>query len=114
MLVPGHALVGFYSDANSRHALYLETTLLGTQVAALQTLPSYAADLDTSAATRASLASFEAALRAGAARAVRVGAKLDGRHRPDYGIIDIRAAREYGIQPIAVGPLATQSTAGGR
>ena len=102
VLVPGHALVGFYADADSRHALYLETTLLGTQVAALQTLPSYAADIDTSAATRASLASFDAALRAGAARAARVAGKLDGRHRPDYGVIDVRAAREFGIQPISL------------
>jgi len=114
VLVPGHALVGFYADANSRHALYLETTLLGTQVAALQALPAYAADIDTSAATRASLASFDAALRAGAARYAQVAGKLDGRHRPDYAVIDVRAAREFGIQPITVGEEATQSTAGGR
>ncbi|MEP6938253.1 MAG: hypothetical protein ABI846_00695 [Rudaea sp.] len=104
VLVPGHALVGFYADANSRHALYLETTLLGTHVAALQSPPAYAADADTSAATRASLASFDAALRAGAARYARVATKLDGRHRPDYAVIDVRAAREFGIQPIAPQP----------
>lgn len=102
VLVPGHALVGFYADAGSRHALYLETTMLGTQVAMPQALPAYAADIDTSAATRASLASFDAALRAGAARYARVAGKLDGHHRPDYGVIDVRAAREFGIQPIAL------------
>lgn len=102
VLVPGHALVGFYTDAGARQAIYLETTLLGTRVPALADLPRYASEVDTSAATRASLASFDAALRAGAVRHARVAAKLDGRHRPDYGIIDIHAAREFGIQPIAL------------
>jgi len=102
VLVPGHALVGFYTDASARHAVYLETTLLGTRAPPLANLPGYAEDVDTSAATRASLAGFEAALRAGAARHARVATKLDGNHRPDYAIIDIPAAREYGIQPIVL------------
>jgi hypothetical protein len=102
VLVPGHALVGFYTDAAARHAVYLETTLLGTRAPALSDLPEYASEIDTSAATRASLAGFDAALRAGAARHARVAAKFDGRHRPDYGIIDIQAARDFGIQPIAL------------
>ncbi len=101
VLVPGHALVGFYTDAAARHAVYLETTLLGTPAPAPADLPEYAIEIDTSSATRASLASFDAALRAGAARHAHVAGKLDGRHRPDYGIIDIKAAREFGIQPIA-------------
>lgn len=102
VLVPGHALVGFYTDATARHAVYLETTLLGTYAPALADLPEYASEIDTSGATRASLAGFDAALRAGAARHARVAAKFDGRHRPDYGIIDIQAARDFGIQPIAL------------
>ena len=80
----------------------LTTTLLGTRVPALADLPEYASEIDTSAATRASLAGFDAALRAGAARHARVAAQFDGRHRPDYGIIDIQAARDFGIQPIAL------------
>ena len=76
--------------------------MLGTRAPARADLPEYASEIDTSAATRASLASFDAALRAGAARHTRVAAKFDGRHRPDYGIIDIQAARDLGIQPIAL------------
>jgi len=113
VLVPGHALVGFYTDAASQHAVYLETTLLGTHAPALADLPTYASEIDTSGATRASLAAFDAALRAGAARHARVATKLDGRHRPDYGIIDIQAARDFGIQPIPL-PQSQGSSSAGR
>ena len=102
ILVPGHAFVGFYTDAEAQHAAYLETTLLGDRLALAQVVPDYADALDLSAATRSSLASFDAALRAGAARQARNAEKLDGRHRPDYAVIDIAAARGFGIQPISI------------
>jgi len=101
VLVPGHAFVGFYADADAQHAAYLETTLLGAHVGELAKLPGYAAAVAATPAHRISLASFDAALEAGRVRHARVAAKLDGRHRPDYAVIDISAARAFGIAPIA-------------
>lgn len=100
VLVPGHAFVGFYTDADAQHAAYLETTLLGAHVELSAHPPAFAAGLLDAPQRRASLASFQAALAAGKAHHARVAAKLDGRHRPDYAVIDISAARAFGIRPI--------------
>jgi hypothetical protein len=100
VLVPGHAFVGVYTDADARHAAYLETTLLGANIAASAHTPAFTAGVTMTRERRASVASFTAALAAGAERHARVAAKLDGRHRPDYAVIDIGAARALGIQPI--------------
>jgi len=45
VLVPGHAFVGFYTDADAQHAAYVETTLLGATVAPPAKLPDFAADI---------------------------------------------------------------------
>ena len=103
VLVPGHAFLGFYTDAEGQHAAYVETTLLGANVAGSE-VPSFARVASLTAPTRKSLANFAAALAAGRAHQARVATKLDGRHRPDYAVIDIAAAREFGIRPI---PTAT-------
>ena len=100
VLVPGHAFVGFYTDADAQHAAYVETTLLGATVAAPAKSPDYAADIEPTRANRASLAGFAAALAAGRAHHTRVVHRLDGRHRPDYAVIDISAARAFGIHAI--------------
>jgi hypothetical protein len=100
VLVPGHAFVGFYTDADAQHAAYLETTLLGARVELPAHPPAFSAGLLDSPQRRASLASFQVALAAGKAHHARVAAKLDGRHRPDYAVIDISAARAFGIRPI--------------
>jgi hypothetical protein len=99
VLVPGHAFLGFYTDADAQHAAYLETTLLGADVATSRA-PSFAHDIAITPDTQKSLASFSAALAAGRAHHTRAAAKLDGRHAPDYAVIDIAAAREFGIRPI--------------
>ena len=109
VLVPGHAFVGFYTDADAQHAAYLETTLLGAQVAAPAAEPDFAAGVSPTHENRASLAGYAGALAAGRAHHARVAAKLDGRHRPDYAVIDISAARAFGIQPILHGPGAPSS-----
>lgn len=98
VLVPGHAFLGFYTDAGGQHAAYLETTLLGANVA-MSDAPSFAHDVTSE--NRKSLASFTAALAAGRVHHSRVAAKLDGRHAPDYAVIDIAAARNFGIRPIS-------------
>lgn len=94
VLVPGHAFVGFYTDDDGNHAEFLETTLLGQR----------AGDGASAQEARAlASAGFDAARRAGMRSYRRAAAKLDGRHRPHYAIIDISTARSYGIMPIAAG-----------
>ncbi|HZW59109.1 MAG TPA: hypothetical protein VFE85_02350, partial [Woeseiaceae bacterium] len=101
VLVPGHAFVGFHTDADERRAAYLETTMLGTNVAQPRRTPAFAMDVVPTPARRRSLAGFVAALAAGHAGYRHAAARLDGRHHPDYAIIDITAARSLGIVPIA-------------
>ena len=101
VLVPGHAFVGFYTDADAQRAAYLETTLLGGKAVAPAKTPPFARGVD---AGQQSLASFVAALAAGRAHHARVMRKLDGKHRPDYAVIDISAARAFGIRPIRLSP----------
>ena len=97
VLVPGHAFVGFYVDDGRREAEFLETTLLGFRRPVGQ-----GAETAAQIFQRA-VPGFEAARRAGSARYRLAAAKLDGRHRPDYALIDISTARAYGIMPLAVG-----------
>jgi hypothetical protein len=100
VLVPGHAFIGFYTDADAQHAAYLETTLLGATVPLPTKWPDYATQIEPTRDNRASLAGFAAALAAGRAHRNRIASKLDGRHRPDYAVIDISAARAFGIHSI--------------
>lgn len=90
VLVPGHAFVG-YRDGD--RAEYFETTLLGAP----------RGNSTGSAATN-----FAAARAAGHARWRRVAARLDGRHGPDYALIDIGIARAYGIIPLGAGERASR------
>ncbi|RYD16209.1 MAG: hypothetical protein EOP90_05305 [Lysobacteraceae bacterium] len=84
VLVPGHAFVGYRTGTDGRAAEYFETTLLGAR--------TRAGDMATT--------NFAAARAAGRQRWRRAAARLDGRHGPDYALIDIGAARAYGIIPI--------------
>ena len=81
VLVPGHAFVGFYTDDARRSAEFVETTLIGRTGGR----PG---------------AAFDEALAVGRASWKRVAARLDGRHRPDYELIDIAQARRRGTLPI--------------
>ena len=108
VLIPGHAFVGFYTDSGRHQAEFLETTLLGTSAREDSALQS----------GRRGASAFDAARRAGRARYREVMPRLDGRHRPDYALIDISTARTYGIMPLAAGrsdlrsrtPLATSAS----
>lgn len=103
ILIPGHAFLGFYTDKAKHNAAYIETTLLGeTSLPPLQQRPAFAADFSQKATDTRSLANFTAALATGRARFAKVAKKLDGRHQPDYVLIDIATARAYGIMPIPV------------
>ncbi len=97
VLVPGHAFVGFYVENGRREAEFLETTLLGFR------RPVEQATESTAQILQRAVPGFEAARRAGRARYRLAAPKLDGRHRPDYALIDISTARAYGIMPLAVG-----------
>jgi hypothetical protein len=109
VLVPGHAFVGFYTDADAQHAAYMETTLLGAAVAPPAKLPDFAGDVLPTRGNRASLGGFAAALAAGRAHHARIAGKLDGRHRPDFAVIDISAARAFGIHAIGTETNAAKS-----
>lgn len=92
VLVPGHAFVGFRNGAKDRDAVYLETTLLGAAAEAK--------------------GNFAAARAAGARQWRKVANKLDGRHSPDYALVDIGTARAYGIIPIGAGGRSRPTTSG--
>jgi hypothetical protein len=90
VLVPGHAFVGYRAGGGAE---YFETTLLGAA---------------RGRAGAGAAANFAAARAAGHARWRRVAARLDGRHGPDYALIDIGTARAYGIIPIGAGERASR------
>ncbi len=100
VLVPGHAFVGFHLDADGDGAAYLETTVLGAAPPPLAALPAFASDFSSEDAARLDIARFSAALALGRRRYNQVAARFDARHRPDYALIDIGAARAFGIAPI--------------
>ena len=108
VLVPGHAFVGFHLDADGNRAAYLETTVLGAAPPALAELPAFASDFTPDAAARLDIARFSAALTLGRRRFNQSAARFDARHRPDYGLIDIDAARSFGIVPIEEQGLGTR------
>ncbi len=95
VLVPGHAFLRFDTGANPRDKRYLETTLMGARA------PHRRSSRDSSDASTTG-SQFGAALAAGQAYWRRVAPRLDGRHGPDYALIDIETARAYGIIPLAV------------
>ena len=103
VLVPGHAFVGFHLEAEGNRAAYLETTVLGAAPPALNALPAFAADFTPDAAARLDITRFTAALTLGLRRFNQSAARFDTRHRPDYALIDIGAARAFGIAPIESG-----------
>jgi hypothetical protein len=82
VLVPGHAFAGFRGTRAGAPLQYLETTVLGM------------AHAGATPAER-----FRAARRAGQASWQRAASRLDGRHGPDYALVDIGTARAYGIIP---------------
>ena len=102
VLVPGHAFVGFYADDGNRHAEFLETTLLGRRPGGM----ALKSGIDAARAET----SFGAALAAGGERYRRASTRLDGRHRPNYAVIDISTARSYGIMPLAVDRVGSGSS----
>jgi hypothetical protein len=103
VLVPGHMFLGFALDEEGSEMAYLETTMLGdatptgrrVTAAIKRRSTSLGVDVD------ASLASFEAALAEGQRQVDEAGDAFANDNDPDHQMIDIQAAREYGVMPIA-------------
>ncbi|MEO5622875.1 MAG: hypothetical protein ABJB02_05080 [Dokdonella sp.] len=93
VLIPTHAFVGYFRGGDRRDPVTLETTLLGL-------------------APTGAGANFARARAAGSVRWRKVAARLDGRHGPDYALIDIVTARAYGIIPLVVGDDAPMQASG--
>ena len=108
VLVPGHAFVGFHLDAEGSRAAYVETTVIGAAPPPLPALPAFASGLTPDAAARLDIARFSAALTLGRRRFDQAAPRFDARHRPDYALIDIGAARAFGIVPIEGQGLGTR------
>ncbi|MCB1599044.1 MAG: hypothetical protein R3F18_15510 [Lysobacterales bacterium] len=101
VLVPGHMLLGFALDAEGSEMAYLETTMLGdVQPKAEDVKVHLKGRAGLSVDLEASLANFEAALSAGQEQIDEAGNAFDDEDNADYQIIDIEAAREYGVMPI--------------
>jgi len=95
VLLPGHAFVGYYMDAQHQHPQFLETTLVGQGPMALNLRFGVLYSITATASWRGFL------------NAVRVGnQEFNVRVRPYLGrdarymLIDIQKAREAGINPI--------------
>jgi hypothetical protein len=85
VLVPQHAFVGYRTE---RGVEFFETPLIGASPARRRVDPA---------------ANFTAARAAGNTHWRRVAARMDGRHGPDYALIDVGTARSYGIIPFSAG-----------
>jgi len=107
VLVPGHAFVGYHTDSSRRHTEFLETTLLGKSRP--QTTSGIIAN--ERLFREHVRAGFDAARAAGRQSYREAASRLDGRHRPEYAVIDISTARSYGIMPLAVSGERSTATA---
>lgn len=105
VLVPGHMFLGFALDEEGEEYAYLETTMLGDierhdtrSLRGMKRELSGGIDLDES------LESFAAALEEGQRQVDEASAEFADEKNLDYQFIDIQAARESGVMPIANQP----------
>lgn len=101
VLVPGHMFLGFALDAEGEDMAYLETTMLGeVKPQKMKRLSNLNAEGELSVDLEESLANFEAALARGQEQVDEAGDAFADEDDADHQMIDIRAAREYGVMPI--------------
>ena len=104
VLVPGHCYVGFYVDEQKENMLAIETTMLGDsydedeEYDAMDLLEE---SVDEEERYDESWPSFSSAIVAGTTSLEEHGEKLASTSEPEYMLIDIDAARDRGILPIA-------------
>lgn len=104
VIVPGHCYVGFYVDEQKENTLAIETTMLGDayeedeEYDAMDLLEE---SVDEDERYDESWPSFSSAIVAGTGSLEEHGEKLASESEPEYMLIDIDAARDRGILPIA-------------
>lgn len=98
VLVPGHMYLGFYTDGQRQHISFLETTLVGEPG-----LNSFQRNWTFKTAdgylSSESYRQFTDALNAGSSEFQKATAYFQAK-TPRYLLIDIEAARRFGISPI--------------
>lgn len=104
VLVPGHCYVGFYADEEKTQIMALETTLLGStyeEDEEFDTCEVIEDAVDEDSRFDASWPSFASAIVTGSNSFEEVRDKFDDENESQYMLIDISAARDNGIVPIA-------------
>ena len=104
VLVPGHCYVGFYVDEQKERMLAVETTMLGTafeEDEEYDTMDLLEGSVDEENRFDESWPSFSSAVVAGTTSLAEHQEKLASTTEPEYMLIDIDAARDRGILPIA-------------
>jgi hypothetical protein len=101
VLVPGHMFLGFALDAHGAEMAYLETTMLGdVKVQRGKRVIEVKQNARVDSDIEASLTSFEAALDTGQAQVDAAGDAFNNQNDAEHQMINIQAAREYGVMPI--------------
>lgn len=104
--VPGHMFLGYALDESGENWAYLETTMIGSTEADVE-VDDVDADMVEVAegfddpTLRDSFLVFAAALASAESQVEEGGARFEDESEPDYLMIDIAAAREAGVMPIA-------------
>ncbi len=101
--VPGHMFLGFALDEEASEMAFLETTMLGDSDPGDvdKQMLRLARDISDDEDVQQSFLVFAAALDNGREQVEEGGDKFDDPNELDYQIIDIAAAREIGVMPIA-------------
>ena len=104
VLVPGHCYVGFYVDEQKERMLAVETTMLGDSYdedEEYDTMDLLEESIDEENRFDESWPSFSSAVVAGTTSLEEHREKLASATETEYMLIDIDAARDRGILPIA-------------
>jgi len=102
VLLPGHAVLGFALDESGSAMAFLETTLLGDdQHSGTGSLAVVAASIPDLPDIMVAFSVFEAAAESAQNLVDLAGNAFQDTSQSEYRIIDVRAARQAGIMPIA-------------
>ncbi|HEX4144825.1 MAG TPA: hypothetical protein VHY91_15080 [Pirellulales bacterium] len=101
--VPGHCYLAFFLDADKKHLVGLETTLIGSAPGedASREIAGAADVVDETISQQDSWATFCAAIAMGNEDLAANKAKFNDPADPNYQLVPIAAARKLGILPIA-------------
>jgi hypothetical protein len=113
--VPGHCYLAFFLDAEQKHLVGLETTLIGSAPDddASREIKGVEEVVDAETSKQDSWANFCSAIAMGNADLVANKSKFNDSADPDYQLVPIAAARKLGILPIAFDSAETFKSAAG-